>query len=433
MTFPPVSAENWWEPTCRNALPSDCQLEEALDWPQKTLAFLRDAFEKGLGRANGWRIQQAEFPEAARLAASVFRRGVDVGESLKESSGAYSINRVSYAELKKKSVAKVVDHNVAAKWPELVNSSDLIVETSEIKKDLSTLAKINRWLKTNNDAAFVSLGGGVLGDVAAFAASLVGREIIFAPTTLLSAVDACVGGKTGVNFAPYGKNQLGHFYFPSSVIICDDLFGSLTDREFNSGRAECFKHGLLCGNQNLVELSLHKDRNAVCARLFDFVEIKAGVVAQDAAETGIRASLNLGHTIGHAIEAMCHQRRPEDYLLHGEAVFLGMLAALHLSQLKAGFRDKVRNKLFQQVSDAGVLPKNISTYLDALYSSDEMFEVELLRLIKQDKKASAHVNFVLLSDVGKVYAEPKCLTPVSDEEILQSWRIVKGHLKSCVD
>lgn len=207
----------------------------------------------------------------------------------------------------------------------------------EAYKDLETLNRIFDGLlaaRHNRKTTIVALGGGVVGDMAGFAAASYQRGVPFVqvPTTLLSQVDSSVGGKTGVNH-PLGKNMIGAFYQPQAVFIDIDVLGTLPERELSAGLAEVIKYGLIYDEaffqwlESNVELLCARDPQALVYAIRRSCEIKAEVVAQDEREGGIRAILNLGHTYGHAIETELGY----GVCLHGEAVAIGMVMACELS------------------------------------------------------------------------------------------------------
>ena len=188
--------------------------------------------------------------------------------------------------------------------------------------------------KMNRDATVLALGGGVVGDIAGFAAASYQRGIGYVqlPTTLLAQVDSSVGGKTGVNH-PGGKNLIGAFYQPRAVIADTNVLATLPDRELKSGLAEVIKHGCVWDpllfnwlDRSIPQL-LARDAEALTYAIGRSCEIKATVVARDEREHDLRAILNFGHTFGHAIEAATGYEK----YLHGEAVGLGMLIAADLS------------------------------------------------------------------------------------------------------
>jgi len=182
----------------------------------------------------------------------------------------------------------------------------------------------------------LALGGGVVGDVAGYAAASFMRGIPFLqiPTTIVAQVDSSVGGKTGVNH-PLGKNTIGAFHQPLGVLIDMDLLQSLPDRELRAGLAEAIKHGIIA-DEKLFEFMeenaaaiLAKDAEALAVPIVRSCEIKAAVVGEDEKEHGARANLNYGHTFGHAIEAVTNY----ETFLHGEAIAIGMVAAGALARV----------------------------------------------------------------------------------------------------
>ncbi len=204
-------------------------------------------------------------------------------------------------------------------------------------KDLTTLNMIFDALlahRFDRRCLVIALGGGVVGDMAGFAAAAYQRgvEFIQVPTTLLSQVDSSVGGKTGVNHA-LGKNMIGAFYQPQAVLIDTKVLGSLPERELSAGLAEVIKYGLiadidfLAWLENNMDALMARESEALAYAIYRSCEIKAEVVAADEREGGIRAILNLGHTYGHAIE----HHQGYGAWLHGEAVGAGMAMACELS------------------------------------------------------------------------------------------------------
>ena len=201
---------------------------------------------------------------------------------------------------------------------------------SEALKTLSTAEDICRWLMeagASRSALVLAVGGGITTDITGFAAGIYKRGIRYAnlPTTLLSQVDAAIGGKTGVNLDGY-KNMLGVFRMPEVTFLCADVLRTLPRREFLSGLAELLKTFLI-GDAEAYRQALKGVTQELIARA---AEIKADIVAQDPEEHGIRAKLNLGHTFGHAIE---HEARLRgDDISHGEAVAMGIILAARLSE-----------------------------------------------------------------------------------------------------
>ncbi len=243
----------------------------------------------------------------------------------------------------------------------------------------------------------VALGGGVVGDLAGFVAATYLRGIPFVqvPTTLLAQVDSSVGGKTGVNLAA-GKNLVGAFYQPQ-LVLCDlDTLKTLPAREYVSGLAEVIKYGIIYDailfaqlERNLPKL-LQRDAATLAAVIARCCEIKAEVVGQDETESGLRAILNFGHTIGHAIENSSGYGK----FLHGEAIAIGQVAAAKLSQALLGLSSVEAARIEKLLVQAG-LPVKIR--LDAARRK------KLLGAMKLDKKVSAgEIKFVLAEKIGKV-------------------------------
>ena len=256
----------------------------------------------------------------------------------------------------------------------------------------------------------VALGGGVVGDLAGFVAATYLRGIPFVqvPTTLLAQVDSSVGGKTGVNLKA-GKNLVGAFYQPQ-LVLCDlDTLKTLPKREFISGLAEVIKYGIICDavlfaqlERNLPKL-LQRDASALATVIARCCEIKADVVGQDETESGLRAILNFGHTIGHAIENSSGYGK----YLHGEAIAIGQTAAASLSHKILGLPTYDVERIEQLFVQAG-LPVKIK--LDAARRK------KLFAAMKLDKKVSGgEVKFVLAEKIGKVIWGQKVATAAIDE------------------
>src|ERR1700676_87484 len=248
--------------------------------------------------------------------------------------------------------------------------------------------------KMNRDATVLALGGGVVGDIAGFAAASYQRGIGYVqfPTTLLAQVDSSVGGKTGVNHAG-GKNLVGAFYQPLCVIADTDTLATLPDRELRAGLAEVIKYGCVWDpllfdwlDNNMAKL-LARDVDALTYSIARSCEIKATVVAKDERERNLRAILNFGHTFGHAIEAATAY---ETYL-HGEAVGLGMLIAADLSHRLGLIDGAVKNRVRDILARAG-LPTE----------APRVGAAKALELMQMDKKVlGGSVRLVLLEKMGR--------------------------------
>jgi 3-dehydroquinate synthase len=242
------------------------------------------------------------------------------------------------------------------------------------------------------DTTVVALGGGVVGDIAGFAAACYMRGISFiqVPTTLLSQVDSSVGGKTGVNH-PGGKNLIGAFHQPRAVLIDTDSLSTLPDRELKAGLAEVIKYGAIIDMaffdwlEENIQALLNRDADALIYAIRRSCEIKAQVVAEDERESGKRALLNFGHTFGHAIENSMGYGE----WLHGEAIAVGMVMAAQLSDIATEEQHRLKNLI-----DAAGLP----------LAPPAAGSQALREAMRTDKKARANkLRFVLLRSLGDAY------------------------------
>ncbi len=310
-------------------------------------------------------------------------------------------------------VAIVTDTNVAAHHLDTVETSlraagitsaNIVVTPGEKTKSYAGLEQVAEGLiaaRVERRDLVLALGGGVVGDLAGFAAAVVRRgvDIVQAPTTLLSQVDSSVGGKTGIN-SPQGKNLVGAFHQPVLVVADTAALDTLPDREVRSGYAEVAKYGLL-GDAALFDWLEAKGSEVIAGgeargeAVAASCMAKAAIVARDEKETGDRALLNLGHTFGHALEAGAGF---SDRLLHGEAVSIGMCLAFAYSArmgLCAG-QDVVR--MTRHLAAMG-LPTRIADVPGALPDTDG-----LMALIAQDKKVSrGALTFILVHGIGRAF------------------------------
>ena len=273
----------------------------------------------------------------------------------------------------------------------------IVLPDGEAHKILETVSVIyDRLLEAafGRSATLIALGGGVVGDMAGFAAATYQRGVDFIqiPTTLLSQVDSSVGGKTGVN-RPLGKNMVGAFYQPRCVLADTTTLDTLPDRELKAGLAEVIKYGLINNlaffewlEKNIDRL-LARDPDALAHAIRISCEDKAAIVAQDEKETGVRATLNLGHTFGHAIETAMGYGQ----WLHGEAVAAGMVMAAELS-CREGLIDRAAyDRVRLLVSKAG-LP---------VAPPQDIGSGQFLALMSRDKKAErGQIRFILLQNLG---------------------------------
>ncbi len=253
--------------------------------------------------------------------------------------------------------------------------------------------------RCTRQVTLIALGGGVVGDITGFAAAVYQRGVSFVqmPTTLLAQVDASVGGKTAVNH-PLGKNMIGAFHQPRAVVIDPLTLNTLPDREFAAGLAEVIKYGLIADRHFFDWLLAHatelsqRDPVALEHVIAECCRLKAAVVSQDANEQGLRAVLNFGHTFAHAIESGTHYQR----YLHGEAVAIGMLMAMRLSQ---GLTNRITDEQCAQVQDWLQL-MGLPVVLDA---ACDLTPQQLLMAMQYDKKVqrSGCLRFVVLAAIGR--------------------------------
>ncbi|MDO6679347.1 3-dehydroquinate synthase [Shewanella sp. 4_MG-2023] len=273
----------------------------------------------------------------------------------------------------------------------------VVLPDGEQYKDLTHLNLIFSALLENNyarDCVIVALGGGVVGDMAGFAASCYQRgvEFIQIPTTLLSQVDSSVGGKTAVNH-PLGKNMIGAFYQPQLVLIDTDCLSTLPAKEFAAGMAEVIKYGVIWDSdffswleQNVAPLKA-LNTEALSYAIAKCCQIKADVVTQDETERGVRALLNLGHTFGHAIEA----EMGYGVWLHGEAVATGTIMAAVTSQKLGLIEQKDVDRIIRLML-AFDLPVS---------SPDSMNFADFIKHMQRDKKVLAgQIRLVLPTSIG---------------------------------
>ncbi len=306
------------------------------------------------------------------------------------------------------SVALLIDENIKEtvwlkKFQKSLTDNDIIatciyLPAGEKSKSISTMQEIWTYFQKagmDRKSLSVSLGGGAICDINGFASStyMRGINLIHIPTTLLSQVDASIGGKTGINFGDI-KNLVGTFNQPKAVIIDIETLSSLPDREFNSGYAEIIKHGLIADEKyfNKVRIPLEDKRNP------EFLEevisgsctIKAAIVESDPEESGLRKILNFGHTFGHAIESLSHQLSKP--YLHGEAIGIGLVAEAKLSE----YLGNITHKQVLEVEES-LTNYNLPIRLDFKVDYED-----IIGKIKSDKKnAGSKVNWSLLQKIGK--------------------------------
>ncbi|MBP3711992.1 MAG: 3-dehydroquinate synthase [Bacteroidaceae bacterium] len=295
--------------------------------------------------------------------------------------------------------------------PCLGSAQMITIGDTDDNKTLQSLSHVWEELQqggATRHSLLVNLGGGMVTDLGGFAASTFKRGISFIniPTTLLSQVDASVGGKTGINFGGL-KNEIGVFNNAASVIISSDFLRSLDQKNLFSGYAEMLKHGLISDEESLDEL-LHFDLNIVDydrlnSLVAKSVSIKERIVEEDPTEKGLRKALNLGHTAGHALESLAIEQKRT--VLHGYAVAWGLICELYLSVVKCNFpKDKLRQTVQFIREHYGDFPMDCKQY-ERLY--------EFMRHDKKNEGDS--INFTLLGSIGDIRINQKA----TKEEIFE--------------
>lgn len=270
--------------------------------------------------------------------------------------------------------------------------------------------------KLDRHSILIALGGGVTGDAVGFLAAtyLRGIDFVQVPTTLLSMVDSSIGGKVGINHE-LGKNLIGAFHPPKLVVIDPTFLSSLPEREFLSGLGECIKHALISGPTlfgetiALKEKLKQKDLNILPEFIYNNLQVKKNIVEADEKEAGVRAFLNLGHTFAHALENYFNYGT----LLHGEAVCLGLICALRMSEEVFNLDPSVRTQLVEFLKFMG-----LPTKVEGIESK------QLIELMTRDKKTvGGKTNFVLLKNIG----EPVLFSDVSEGMLERAWEEIRGE------
>ncbi|AML52783.1 3-dehydroquinate synthase [Falsihalocynthiibacter sp. S25ZX9] len=343
---------------------------------------------------------------------------IKIGEGLLAQSGAFIA-----PFLRRPHVAIVTDENVAKLHLEAlqaglaaagITSEALALPAGEATKSWPHFSRAVEWLldaKVERNDVVIALGGGVIGDLAGFAAAVLRRGVRFVqiPTSLLAQVDSSVGGKTGIN-APQGKNLIGAFHQPSLVLADIDVLDTLTPRDFLSGYGEVVKYGLL-GDARFFDwlekngpAMLQGDKAARAYAVNRSCEMKADIVARDETEQGDRALLNLGHTFCHALE---NATGYSDRLLHGEGVAIGCVLALETSARLGLCSQEDPSRLRAHLSEMG-MKVNVADIAGDLPNA-----AALLALMGQDKKVvDGTIKFILTHGIGKAFVSAETDTDV---------------------
>lgn len=360
-------------------------------------------------------------PRSVEVSTGEHSYHIHIGDGLLAEAG-----ELIHAVLGSPRIAIVSDENVSGLWMEPLleslgaargggNGSDSggrisqrIIAPGEASKSFAGLKDLCDWLLETGierGDCVIALGGGVVGDLAGFAAAILRRgvDIVQIPTSLLAQVDSSIGGKTGINVGQ-GKNLVGAFHQPRLVITDIATLATLPERELQAGYAEIVKYGLIDRPGFFAWLEeagasvIQGDQAARLKAVSECAAIKAGVVSRDERETGERALLNLGHTFGHALEGVCGY---SGILNHGEAVAVGIVLAFEFSTRRGECPPEHTDRVRTLLAKAG-LPVSISAVAERLgraVSGDE-----IMRFMEQDKKISdGNLVFILARGIGDAY------------------------------
>lgn len=294
-----------------------------------------------------------------------------------------------------------------------------VIPEGEQSKTVSQWKKLVDYLLRSGvrrNTPLFAIGGGVTGDLSGFVASATMRGIplVHLPTTLLAMVDSSIGGKTGVNHET-GKNLIGSFYQPLEVIADLDFLETLPPREWQNGLSEILKYGAIRDKQIIERSTFFLEEDRTPARhpeltqlVLDCAQIKARVVEEDEFEAGTRAHLNFGHTFAHAMEKAADFSK----LSHGEAVYLGMLASIHLSNLTGSALDDAPLRKFRNLYSFKITGESLNISA-------------LLQTMKRDKKVvDDNYRFILLHD----WQQPAVVTVTKDDLIQKAWLTIRKEL-----
>jgi 3-dehydroquinate synthase len=292
----------------------------------------------------------------------------------------------------------------------------ILIPDGERFKHVGTVGRIYDALiraAADRASAIVAVGGGVVGDVAGFAAAtyLRGVPVVQVPTTLLAQVDSAIGGKVGVNHS-MGKNLIGAFHQPAAVVIDPDVLATLPRREFRAGLYEVVKYGVIASRSlfdrvgSTLTALFAREAGALLPVIAESCRIKASIVEQDERESGLRRTLNFGHTVGHALEAITKYRR----FRHGEAIAYGMLAAAELAVARGVFPEADRDGLAAHIMQMGPLPP-----------VGDLSSGPVIEASARDKKVIAgRLHFVLPTTIGATTT----VTDVTTTELLSALKAI---------
>ena len=382
-------------------------LEAKLSCPAGAMTVLQQAFALQLNRYEGWDCPEHE---AFRWAAKYYKRGI----SFPAFTGSCKVRFIEYFPDFADFDFVVVDSNVH----QSCEQAQLVLETSETQKTLQLVANImTRWRELSFPKRWLIIGGGILLDVGAFAAALSKAKITLMPTTLIAMLDASVGGKTGVNFPPFGKNQVGSYYFPEQVLITPTWLQQLPERQLLAGSWEVIKHAIISADFDMLNTWLAwqsniNPENLLVSDLHAALAVKVKIITADAGEQGLRRVLNFGHTLGHALEAIAHVNNA--VILHGEAVAYGIAFALLVSEA-LGERCDYAARIFNALPLRG---KCLNAALGTPDLLSPALWQQIMYFVRHDKKSNADRRWILLAD-GKPSSIPR---QVDEEILVRCWQ-----------
>ncbi|MFC0877634.1 3-dehydroquinate synthase [Saccharicrinis sp. FJH2] len=295
----------------------------------------------------------------------------------------------------------------------LAGAHFITIKSGDDHKKVDALVDVWKYMTHNGadrHSLFISLGGGMVTDLGGFAASTFKRGVHFfnVPTTLLAIVDAAVGGKTGINFEGL-KNEIGVINHAEAVLVDTRFLKTLDQENFISGYAEMIKHALLSSQADWDEICAYDttdpDYELLKPIVGKSIAIKERVVAEDPYEKGIRKALNLGHTIGHALESMAmEQGRP---VLHGYAVAWGLISELYLSHKKLNFPEKTLDQLVDLVV------RNYGSFQFVSEDYDRLYEL----MLHDKKNKGGMINFTFMKNIGEVQINMNCTRKEIDDSL----------------
>ncbi len=410
--------------------------------PRELSALLDIAFSQNLKRSTGWDLRGIEDQELKALCiqgAKLYKRGVawrtEKGEfqerpAFKSTPIVYVESLTELLNNLPKDALFFIDRQLLNFYPSLEEFSFMTLEVSEHHKSLPEVQKILERTRHQPSQNWVAMGGGILTDMVGFAASLAKASLILVPTTLLGMVDAALGGKTGVNFSPYGKNQVGSFYFPDKIFIYPEWLDTLSPFELVCGGAECIKHVMLDGDLPLFletcAVFTKLDRARIKKLIPSWIKTKEKIVLKDPYERGERATLNLGHTLAHALEGFSLDIGSEKTSIpHGVAVGHGLIFSVLISMaeglMEKSYGEKIIEALGQVFNSEAVGHEINGLFQHGIWPS-------LVTYLLHDKKkvtSDQGIPFVLVHQIGSVICQAeknKYTVPVSFSTLEEVWK-----------